>query len=250
MKKRLVRLIEWYFKVVQFNPTAAFMRRKLRESAAGVEGDILDIGAGLSPYRHLFGNASSYTSTNTKSHYDDSAYEKLEGMTDVWIEDGCSLPFADGSFDAVCMFQVLSVISEPQRQFEEIRRILRPGGKFFLSTDFLYPIWSDADGMHHTAAGLRELAEKANFSVDRLESFGGFWSMLYMVTQNYFRDFPGKLGRKGVLIKMTSVLFLFPVMIISGISSLAGIFIFGFESGIKDEYRFTFNNYLEASRES
>lgn len=50
--------------------------------------------------------------------------------------DGMRMPFADGSFDAACTFQVIEHVPEPQLLpwVEEIRRVLRPGGRLFVST--------------------------------------------------------------------------------------------------------------------
>lgn len=43
--------------------------------------------------------------------------------------DAQSLPFADGSFDVVSMYQVLEHVPEPRKALEECLRVLRPGGR-------------------------------------------------------------------------------------------------------------------------
>ena len=50
--------------------------------------------------------------------------------------DGRHLPFDDGAFDAACSFQVIEHVPEPQlvAWLTEIRRVLVPGGRFFVST--------------------------------------------------------------------------------------------------------------------
>ena len=44
-----------------------------------------------------------------------------------------SLPFPDDSFDAVTSFDVLEHVEDPFRAFEEIARVLRPGGRAWLA---------------------------------------------------------------------------------------------------------------------
>src|SRR5262249_41692495 len=46
--------------------------------------------------------------------------------------DGCALPFADASFDAVLVVQVVSGSPGWRAVFAEARRVLRPGGRLAL----------------------------------------------------------------------------------------------------------------------
>jgi len=48
--------------------------------------------------------------------------------------DSCRLDFSDGSFDVVCSFEVLEHVSNCQQYLSEIRRVLRKGGAFLVST--------------------------------------------------------------------------------------------------------------------
>jgi SAM-dependent methyltransferase len=48
--------------------------------------------------------------------------------------DIATLPFRDRSFDLVTANMVVEHIENPERQFEEVRRVLKPGGLFLLHT--------------------------------------------------------------------------------------------------------------------
>jgi SAM-dependent methyltransferase/uncharacterized protein YndB with AHSA1/START domain len=52
------------------------------------------------------------------------------GRLDVREGDAAALPFADGTFTCAAMTGVLGFLSDPVAAFAEIRRVLRPGGRF------------------------------------------------------------------------------------------------------------------------
>lgn len=69
--------------------------------------------------------------------------------------DATALPFADSSFDAACCFAALHLFGEPFAALDEMRRVLRPGGRIALMTSVrreltarpLKPIIERASGM-------------------------------------------------------------------------------------------------------
>src|SRR5688572_18311517 len=64
--------------------------------------------------------------------------------------DALHLPFADGSFDVVTMFDVLEHLSDDSRALNEVHRVLRPGGALVLSVPAYQKLWSAHDeALHH-----------------------------------------------------------------------------------------------------
>ncbi|MEM7021722.1 MAG: class I SAM-dependent methyltransferase [Pseudomonadota bacterium] len=54
---------------------------------------------------------------------------------DAAVADAIALPFADGSFDVVLLLHVLYHVGDPRKALTEARRVLRPRGRVFASTN-------------------------------------------------------------------------------------------------------------------
>jgi ubiquinone/menaquinone biosynthesis C-methylase UbiE len=69
--------------------------------------------------------------------------------------DATALPFGDGSFDAACCFAALHLFADPFAALDEMRRVLRPGGRIAIMTSVrrrltlppLVPVIERASGM-------------------------------------------------------------------------------------------------------
>lgn len=68
------------------------------------------------------------------------ARSKLGPLAPLVRLDAHDLPFASGSFDTVLLFEALYYLSDPMRFFQEVRRVLAPGGVLVVST--INPEWS------------------------------------------------------------------------------------------------------------
>jgi SAM-dependent methyltransferase len=87
---------------------------------------VLDLGCGNSPYAALFPNRLCL---------------ELRRRPGVGIVcDAHWLPFATGSFDLILSTEMLEHTLEPQRIIDEMRRVLRPGGRMLLTTRFIFPL--------------------------------------------------------------------------------------------------------------
>jgi SAM-dependent methyltransferase len=84
---------------------------------------ILDVGGRLQPYRPLLGTrASRYISVDLRP----------TPLVSI-IANGEALPLRESSFDLVLCTQVLQYASDPAMLLQEVHRVLRPGGRLFLS---------------------------------------------------------------------------------------------------------------------
>jgi SAM-dependent methyltransferase len=101
----------------------AFLRRELR----GVDGTILDLGAGLRPFADLIPGRTIAMDHRPRPEID-------------LIGDAHHLPFPDASVDAIVCTEVFEHLIDPPSAAREIVRILKPGGRLVLTTRFCFPL--------------------------------------------------------------------------------------------------------------
>ncbi len=97
-----------------------------------ISGRVLEIGTGsgygvevIAPYADRFITIDKHTPPSGVIQGENVEFEEATVPP---------LPFADGEFDFVISFQVIEHIEDDARFVEEVARVLRPGGKFIVST--------------------------------------------------------------------------------------------------------------------
>lgn len=144
------------------NLTAGFFDRYIKKYACG---KLIDLGCGDVPlfplYRHLVDEivcADWATSTHVDFRCDLSQ----------------AFPLRSSSFDTIILSDVLEHIPSGEMLWNEMSRILKPGGRVILSTPFYYGIHaSPYDYFRFTAHALRRFAKSANLEIIVLDPLGG-----------------------------------------------------------------------------
>jgi SAM-dependent methyltransferase len=112
-------------------------RELLEVAQIRAEDRVLDIGAGLAGSARLLASAVGCRVDCIEMSPDYCAgaalLNRLTGLEDrIKVHQGSALdlPFADGSFDIVWMQNVGMNIADKRKLYAEVRRVLKPGGRF------------------------------------------------------------------------------------------------------------------------
>ena len=164
------------------------IRRFLETEAPQIREDaqVLDAGAGETPYRKLFKHTQYWAVDFAKG---ESAwlYRHLDAICRLE-----TLPFDGDRFDAAICTQVLEHVPEPQIVLNELFRVLKPGGILLLTAPLGFGEHQQPyDYFRYTRFGLTHLLEKIGFAIKQLEPRGGYFQYLpVMLMWFYLYLFP------------------------------------------------------------
>jgi SAM-dependent methyltransferase len=139
---------------------------------------VLDLGAGTKPYAPLY---ERYFDSSTSVDVPHSPHDI--GAVDI-LASADDLPFDRESFDCIICTEVLEHCSEPRATMCEIVRVLKPGGRVFLTTPFLQPLHEmPNDYYRYTPSGLVRLAEAAGLIVNSIRPRGDYIAVALVTLQ-------------------------------------------------------------------
>jgi SAM-dependent methyltransferase len=150
----------------------------LRSLSLPKTASILEVGAGTG------GNLSLLERFGCVQAMELDAYarEHANKRSGVIVKDGClpdRLPFEDGQFDLICLFDVLEHVGPDVQALKAVSRLLKPTGRLVITVPAYSWMWSDHDvTLHHfrrySIRTLREALAAAKLSDVRLTYFNAF----------------------------------------------------------------------------
>jgi SAM-dependent methyltransferase len=137
---------------------------------------VIDIGGGIGIYKSYFTH-SKYLLQDIKQNDQGS----VDFVCDI-VEGASAIP--SGLADAIVMTQVLEHIRDPQKVFNELARILKPGGKIYLTTHMAFEEhMRPHDYFRFTKYGLEYLGEQSGLKMNHFATHGGVFQLInYLIT--------------------------------------------------------------------
>ena len=163
-----------------------WMGERRRRLLAGARGAVLEIGGGTGTNLTHYRDVDRVTIAEPDPFMRNRIGPKLEDTcvpVEVSAAGAEELPFPDGSFDTVVSTLVLCTVPDQQSALDEVRRVLRPGGRLLFiehvraagSTarwqDRLEPLWRRLLGGCHPNRDTVAAIEEAGFEIETFESF-------------------------------------------------------------------------------
>jgi SAM-dependent methyltransferase len=164
-----------------------YVTQFVREVAADLpQGTrILDAGAGECAYKGLF---TQHQYVAVDAAVGDAAWN-YRNVDVVGVIH--QLPFADDSFEAVLCTQTLEHVERPCESVADLYRVLKPGGRLFLTAPFTHPEHQlPHDYFRYTSSALRSICARAGFGEINVAPFGGMFTRMAYELPSILSIFP------------------------------------------------------------
>ncbi|PIE81736.1 MAG: SAM-dependent methyltransferase [Chloroflexi bacterium] len=167
---------------------AASLHKHRKTLLADVHGDVLEIGVGTGVNLPIYQQANFVAGIDLQPKILAGAFtRKNTPPFGISCANAQQLPFANGRFDSIVSTLVFCCIPDPPTALAEIKRVLKPNGRFYLLehvrgqnpvsqrlTDWLHIPWFAIQGMCHLNRETAVTIQEAGFTIEEshLHGFG------------------------------------------------------------------------------
>jgi len=114
----------------------------------------------------------------------------IDPIVEFSVGSAIALPFPDGSFDTVVSWEVIEHIprNNEVQMFAEMKRVLRPGGRIYLSTPYssfimnlLDPAFILVGHRHYKPADIERFAKESALTIEAMTVKGGILDAIFVI---------------------------------------------------------------------
>lgn len=174
-RQQLAAMPKWLRRRIEVNRYESYRLLEQAQTQIPANALVLDAGAGEGQFKHYFSHTQYIgldlaVGDNTWNYYD------LDVLGDLR-----QLPFSDQAIDAAVCIQTLEHVNEPMQVINEIGRVLKPGGRLYLSAPMCWHQHQKPhDYFRYTSFGFRYLIENSQMKVIEMRPMGGyFWFLSF-----------------------------------------------------------------------
>jgi len=152
---------------------------RVQEHCQNLKGICIDLAAGSNP--------SYYKYLDFKKIKIIRADYNLDKSPDLKIDLNQSLPLDNNSIDNIFLFNVIYIIKNPKKLLKEIHRVLKKGGRLFISSPFIFNEAREPNDFRRlTSQGLERALGKSGFSDFEIIPYGERFSATAYLLHNFF----------------------------------------------------------------
>ena len=184
--QQLAAMPTWLRDRIQVNRYESYRLLEQAQAQISPQARVLDAGAGEGQYKHYFDH-THYVGLDLAVGDVTWDYDGLDTLGDLR-----QLPFPDESFDAAVCIQTLEHVNEPMQVINEIGRVLKRNGRFYLSAPMSWHQHQKPhDFFRYTSFGFRYLLENSGMRVLEMRPMGGyFWFLSFNLQLLHYWLFP------------------------------------------------------------
>jgi ubiquinone/menaquinone biosynthesis C-methylase UbiE len=178
--------------LLEVSSLRSLRQRLLKE----VSGAVLEIGMGTGANLPFYNGVDFVAGIDLRAaHLAGAVGREQTPPFGVSCANAHHLPFGNGRFDNIVSTLVFCSIPDPQAALAEIRRVLKPNGRFYLLehvrgqnpvsrrlTDWLHPAWFALQGECHLNRETAVTLQQAGFTIET-SSTHGFGVLQMMVAR-------------------------------------------------------------------
>ncbi len=163
-------------------------------------GTFLDVGCGIQPYRSLITSAPGKVQRYIGMDLADNMVSGYRAVPPDLQWNGVQIPLPDASVDSAMATEVLEHCPDPVAVLTEIHRVMRPGGTFFFTVPFLWPLHDvPYDEHRYTPFALERMLAQVGFEDRTVRPTGGWDASLAQMIGLWVSRRPMSAGKRRLL---------------------------------------------------